>query len=155
MTSITHSGIIPSSSLELLRKIFISGFFLMVSVSSEAICALRIVVFMHAPFSYLLFAQENKNTGSKTPFLSIYSTTTPLQTSTKQGNTCTVKRTSALLERTMANHALHFCMESSGAAALKSQLCMDVPAFPPLQSYLIVQICGSIGAAYLYAGVKS
>lgn len=29
---------------------------------------------MHAPFSYLLFAQENKNTGSKTPFLSIYST---------------------------------------------------------------------------------
>lgn len=32
---------------------------------------------MHAPFSYLLFAQENKNTGSKTPFLSIYSNPLP------------------------------------------------------------------------------
>lgn len=90
---------------------------------------------MHAPFSYLLFAQENKNTGSKTPFLSIYSNPLPpppLQTSTKQGNTCTVKRTSAVLECTKANHALHLCVESSGAAALRSQLCMDVPAFPPL-----------------------
>jgi len=36
------------------------------------------------------------------------------------------------LECTKANHALHLCVESSGAAALRSQLCMDVPAFPPL-----------------------